>query len=303
MVKDATMKNKKKKFNTDRIFDVIITLVIVIITFLILYPLYFVVIASFSDPNLVANGQIILIPKGINISGYRYILRDQRIWTGYVNTLFYTVVGTLLSVIITVPAGYALSRKDLPFRNAMMMVVIFTKFFSGGLIPTYLIINSLHLVNTRAIIVILGAFSVFNLILCRTFFVNTMSEELREAAEVDGCGTLRFFGQIVLPLSASIIAIMVLYYAVGYWNSFFNALVYLSDGDKYPLQMIMRDILISGQAINADVSDPEAYEEMLKIAMSIKYGVIIISSVPILCLYPFVQKHFVKGVMIGSVKG
>lgn len=303
MVKDAVMKNKKKKFNTDRIFDVIITLTIAIITMLVLYPLFFVVIASFSDPNLVANGQVILIPKGINISGYRYILRDQRIWTGYINTLFYTVVGTLLSIIITVPAGYALSRKDLPLRNAMMMIVIFTKFFSGGLIPTYLIINSLHLVNTRAIIVILGAFSVFNLILCRTFFVNTMSEELREAAEVDGCGTLRFFGQIVLPLSASIIAIMVLYYAVGYWNSFFNALVYLSDGDKYPLQMIMRDILISGQAINADVSDPEAYEEMLKISMSIKYGVIIISSVPILCLYPFVQKHFVKGVMIGSIKG
>lgn len=303
MVKDAVMKNKKKKFNTDRIFDVIITLTIAIITMLVLYPLFFVVIASFSDPNLVANGQVILIPKGINISGYRYILRDQRIWTGYINTLFYTVVGTLLSIIITVPASYALSRKDLPLRNAMMMIVIFTKFFSGGLIPTYLIINSLHLVNTRAIIVILGAFSVFNLILCRTFFVNTMSEELREAAEVDGCGTLRFFGQIVLPLSASIIAIMVLYYAVGYWNSFFNALVYLSDGDKYPLQMIMRDILISGQAINADVSDPEAYEEMLKISMSIKYGVIIISSVPILCLYPFVQKHFVKGVMIGSIKG
>ena len=297
------MKNKTKIFNSDRIFDVIITLVIVIITLLILYPLYFVVIASFSDPNLVANGQVILLPKGINFDGYKYILRDNRIWTGYGNTLYYTVLGTVLAIGITIPAGYALSRKDLPFRNGMMMLVIFTKFFSGGLIPTYLVVNSLHLVNTRGIIVILGAFSVFNLILCRTFFVNTMPDELREAAEVDGCGTLRFFGQIVLPLSASIIAIMVLYYAVGYWNSFFNALVYLSDADKYPLQMIMRDILISGQAINADVTDPEAYEEMLRISMSIKYGVIIISSVPILCLYPFVQKHFVKGVMIGSVKG
>lgn len=297
------MNRKKMIFNSDTIFDIIITLIIIAVTLIILYPLYFVVIASISDPAMVASGNVILAPKGINYDGYWYIFRDHRIISGYKNTVIYAVLGTLLALLITIPAGYALSRKDLPFRNAIMKITLFTKFFSGGLIPTYLVINSLHLVNTRAIIIILGAFSVFNLILCRTFFVNTMSDELREAAEVDGCPTFTFFCKIVLPLSGSIIAIMVLYYAVAYWNSFFNALIYLSDANKYPLQMIMRDILITGQALQADVSDPDAYEQMLRIAQSIKYGVIIVSSLPVLVLYPFVQKHFVKGIMIGSLKG
>jgi putative aldouronate transport system permease protein len=293
----------KKLLHSDGLFDAVVTVIIILITLVILYPLYFVVIASISDPSLVTSGQVILIPKGLNVDGYKFILRDHRILTGYGNTIFYTVFGTVLALVITIPAGYALSRKDLPFRNLLMMFVLFTKFFSGGLIPTYLVVNRLGLVNTRYVLIILGAFSVFNLILCRTFFVNTLPDELREAAEVDGCGTFRFFMQIVLPLSSSIIAIMVLYYAVSYWNSFFNALIYVSDNKYYPLQMIMRDILITGQSLQADITDPEAYEEMLRIAQSIRYGIIIVSSLPVLMLYPFVQKHFVKGVMIGSLKG
>ena len=198
---------KRMKFNSDTVFDIVVAIIILAVTLIILYPLYFVVIASISDPAMVASGNVILRPRGINYDGYWYIFRDNRIISGYQNTIIYALFGTILALLITIPAGYALSRKDLPFRNALMKITLFTKFFSGGLIPTYLVVNSIHLVNTRAIIIILGSFSVFNLILCRTFFVNTMSDELREAAEVDGCPTFTFFCRIVLPLSGSIIAI------------------------------------------------------------------------------------------------
>ena len=273
------------------------------LTLAVLYPLWFVIIASVSSPELVASGKVLLFPKGVTWEGYRYILSDRRIWTGYYNTIRYTLFGTLIALFLTIPAGYALSRPDMAGRGVVMKLLIITKYFSGGLIPTYLIVKGLHLTDTPYVLMILGSFSVFNLILCRTFFVNTLPLELQEAAEIDGCNMFQYFMRVVIPLSKAIIAIMVLYYAVGHWNSFFNALIYVNNNKLYPLQLILRDILITGQSVDPSVTDPESIELMKEIARTIKYGVIIVSSLPVLVLYPFVQKYFVKGVMIGSVKG
>lgn len=296
--------NKLKRLGyRDTIFLMVVYGIVIMLSLMVLYPLWFVVIASVSDPDLVANGQVLLFPKGITWEGYKYIFRDKRIWIGYRNTALYTVAGTMIALFITIPAGYALSRKDMLGRGIVMKLLLLTKYFSGGLIPTYLVVRSLHLVNTPYVLMILGSFSVFNLILCRTFFMNTMPLELQEAAEIDGCNMFQYFFRVVLPLSKAIIAIMALYYAVGHWNSFFNGLIYVTDSKLYPLQLILRDILISGQSIDPEMMDSETLELMRQIARTIKYGVIIVSSLPVLMIYPFVQKHFVKGVMLGSVKG
>lgn len=287
----------------DLIFLTIVHASVIAISAVILYALWFVVIASVSDPNRVASGEVLFLPKGITLEGFKYIFRDKRIWTGYRNTILYTTVGTMIGLFITIPAGYALSKKDMVGKGIIMKLLVFTKYFSGGLIPTYLVVKRLHLVNTPYVLMIMGSFSVFNLILCRTFFINTLPQELQEAAEIDGCTIFQYFIKIVLPLSKAIIAIMALYYAVGHWNSFFNGLIYVTDIKLYPLQVILRDILISGQSVDPSSMDPDALEMMKQIARTIKYGVMIVSSLPVLIMYPFVQKYFVKGVMIGSVKG
>ena len=297
------MNKLKKMSKSDIVFLFIVYATVILISVVILYPLWFVIIASISDPNLVATGEVLLLRKGVTFEGFKYIFRDPRIWSGYYNTIRYTVVGTILALFITIPAGYALSRTDMMGRGIIMKLLIVTKYFSGGLIPTYLVVKGLGLVNTPYVLMILGSFSVFNLILCRTYFLNTMPIELQEAAEIDGCGIFQYFLKVVIPLSKSIIAIMVLYYAVGHWNSFFNGLIYVTDSDLYPLQLILRDILITGQSVDPSTVDPDSLELMKQIARTIQYGVIIVSSLPVLVLYPFVQKHFVKGVMIGSVKG
>lgn len=288
----------------DRVFDAVVLAVVILITLLIAYPLYFVIIASFSDPGMVATGQVLFWPRGITFDGYNYIFQDHRIWSGYLNTFIYTIFGTLLGIALTVPAAYALSRKDLMGYSPIMKIFVFTMYFSGGMVPIYLVISQLGLINTRFVLILVGSFSAYNLIICRTFFQNTIPLEIQEAAEIDGCSIPHLFVSIILPLSKPIIAIMALYYAVGHWNDFFNALLYINSQDKLPLQMIMRDILIQGQSVATDSTmDPQQVERMQTIAMSIKYGVIIGSSLPILAFYPFIQKYFVKGVMIGSVKG
>lgn len=297
------MNKLKSMGKRDLIFLTIVHASVIAISAVILYALWFVVIASVSDPNRVASGEVLFLPKGITLEGFKYIFRDKRIWTGYRNTILYTTVGTLIGLFITIPAGYALSKKDMVGKGIIMKLLVFTKYFSGGLIPTYLVVKRLHLVNTPYVLMIMGSFSVFNLILCRTFFINTLPQELQEAAEIDGCTIFQYFVKIVLPLSKAIIAIMALYYAVGHWNSFFNGLIYVTDIKLYPLQVILRDILISGQSVDPSSMDPDALEMMKQIARTIKYGVMIVSSLPVLIMYPFVQKYFVKGVMIGSVKG
>lgn len=288
----------------DRVFDVVVTILVGLITLAIAYPLYFIIIASFSNPDLVASGQVMLLPKDVSFSGYSYIFKDPRIMTGYLNTFIYTVFGTLLALVITIPAGYALSRRDMLGRGIIMKIMVFTMYFSGGLIPSYLVVKSLNLVDTRLVLIILGSFSAYNLIICKTFYEANIPVEVQEAADIDGCSIPRFFFAIVIPLSKATIAIMALYYAVAHWNDFFNGLIYVNDQNLMPLQLFLRDILISGQTLsNSATADPEQLLNMQRIARTIQYGVIIVSSLPVLIFYPFIQKYFVKGVMVGSIKG
>lgn len=296
------MRAKRILWNNDRFFDITVIVLVTIILVSLFYPLYFVFIASISNPDLVSSGQVWFLPKGITNEGYTYILRDVRILRGYFNTFLYTTSGTLLALVITIPAGYALSRSDLRGKTIIMLFFVFTMYFSGGLIPKYLVVKRLKLIDTRFVLMILGSFSVFNLIITRSFYTNSLPKELQEAAEVDGCNIFQYFISVVLPLSKSIIAVIGLYYAVYHWNAFFNGLVYINNVKLYPLQLILRDILISGQTIDASITDPEMIKRLEQIARTIKYGVIIVSSLPVLLIYPFVQKHFVKGVMIGAIK-
>ncbi len=302
--KETVITHKMRQCWQNRVFDIVVFLLVTVCTLAVLYPLFFVVIASISNPRLVQSGQVILWPKGISFEGYKYIFKDSRIWTGYRNTMFNTVAGTLFAMVLTIPAGYALSRSDLRGRNIIMGIFVFTMYFGGGLIPTYLVVRDIGLIDSVWTLVILGSFSAYNLIICRTFFQTSIPMELQEAAEIDGCSIGKFFTLVVLPLSKPILAIMALYYAVGKWNDFFNGLIYVNKASLFPLQLIMRDILIQGQAVQAaGVTDPKQLEMMQQIAMTIKYGAIIVSSLPVLVFYPFIQKYFVKGVMIGSLKG
>lgn len=294
-----------RKTRGDRIFDAFNTLFLLLVGLIIAYPLYFVVIASISDPNVVNKGGVILWPKGVTMLGYEKLFQDKNIWTGYANTFFYTFAGTTLNVIVTVCAAYALSRKDLVGRGVLMKYFIFTMYFSGGLIPMFIQINSMGLYNTRWVLIILGMLSVYNMIITRTFFESSIPDELLEAAKLDGCSDLRFFASIVLPLSHAIIAVLIVYYGVGHWNQYFNALIYVSKQEYYPLQIVLREILIQSRQTEAVVSEGQIAEllEKNKYAELIKYGVIVVSSLPVMIMYPFAQKFFVKGVMLGAVKG
>jgi putative aldouronate transport system permease protein len=292
-----------RKTKGDVLFDVLNYSFLTIGMLLILYPLYFVLIASFSDPNLIYSGAVWLYPKGFTLDGYERIFADRQIWVGYGNSLLYAIVGTIISVTVTLMAAYSLARRDLVGRNAVMWFFMFTMFFGGGLIPTYLLVKDLNMINTIWALVVPGAGSVFNIIIVRTFFQSTIPDEMREAAFIDGCSNTRFFLRMVLPLSKPIIAVMVLYHVVGFWNGFFDAMIYLNEESKYPLQLVLRNILVQNQVNSSMMIDVESYAAKLRVTELIKYGVIIIASLPLLILYPFLQRYFVKGVMIGSIKG
>jgi putative aldouronate transport system permease protein len=275
---------------------------------IVLYPLIYIVSASISNPHLVNSGEMWLLPKGITFEGYRTLLGNSSIWRGYLNTIYYTVLGTSINLLVTLPCAYALSREDFYGRRAFTNFMLVTMFLSGGLIPSYLLIRSLGMLNTVWALVIPGAVSVYNVVVTRTFFQSTIPREMEEAAIVDGCSDFRLFMQIVLPLSTPIIAVMALFYGVGHWNSFFNALIYLSDRSMYPLQMILREILILQDMSSNTVSNVTSeMANMLyskqQLAQVIKYGVMIVSSLPVIIVYPFLQKYFVKGMMVGSIKG
>lgn len=290
----------------DLLFSIGLATVIVLVLFATLYPIYFVLIASVSDPTLVATGKVWFIPQGLSTFGYEQILADQRIWTGYRNTILFTVVGTALNLVVTLPAAYALSRREFGPRKPLMFFFAFTMFFSGGLIPTYLLYRDLNLLDNWLVFVIPSALNVYNLIIARAFFENSLPEELFEAATLDGVGYLQFFWRMAIPLSKAIIAVIGLYYLVQHWNDFFTGLIFVRDYDKQPLQIVLRDILLSNQAFaggagGAGGSGGGAYAQQF--ADQIKYGVIIVSTLPVLLFYPFVQKYFEKGVMVGSVKG
>ncbi|MBU8596678.1 carbohydrate ABC transporter permease [Shouchella clausii] len=295
--------DKWKRTRGDKAFDIVNVTLLTIGCLLVLYPLYFIVIASISDPNRVFAGDVLLLPKDITFDGFKRIFQDDNIVNGFKNTLLYATLGTAISVSLTVTSGYALSRKDLPGRHIIMMFLVVTLFFHGGMIPTYLVVRDLGMVNTIWAMVIPNAVGLWNVIICRTFFQTSIPKDMLEAAQIDGCTDFRFFAKIVLPLSKPIIAVMVLFHVVTHWNSFFDALIYLNNDSLYPLQLILRNLLIQSEASTQMIGDIESNQVQLAVAEQIKYGVIIVSSLPLLVLYPFLQKYFVKGVMIGSIKG
>ncbi|MEG0834660.1 MAG: carbohydrate ABC transporter permease [Oscillospiraceae bacterium] len=295
-------KKRAKLTREDKVFNAVLFIVVSITTMVILYPLVFVLMASISDPMEVFQGKVWLLPKGFNLEAYKQVFRNKDIYIGYRNTLLYTVVGAVVSICITMSAAYPLARKKMYGRNGFMGFFTFTMFFSGGLIPTYLVCRNLGLYNSFWAVILIGSISVYNIIVARTFIQNTIAEDLYEASAIDGCGDIKVFFKVVLPLSAPIIAVLVLFYGVNYWNGYFTGLIYLGERAKYPLQLFLREILLTNMSDSmVDMMETDMSKYM--VAESIKYAVIIVSSVPMLVLYPFLQKFFVKGVMIGAVKG
>lgn len=296
------MSGKVKQNKADSIFDIINIALLSIVLIVVLYPLIFVVSASFSDTMQVMQGKVWLFPKGINLEAYKAVFRDRNILIGYRNTIMYTVIGTAVNIILTIAAAYPLSRKDFAGRNIITIFFAFTMFFSGGLIPNYLLIKKIGLYNNFWVMVLPGAVGVWNMTIMRTFFQNTIPYELQEAAVIDGCTNIGILTKVILPLSTPIIAVMVIFYGVGHWNAFFSALIYLKDRSKFPLQLVLREILIQNNMSEMMESGDSIVQQQM-LAEGIKYAVIIVSSIPVLMLYPFLQRYFVKGVMVGAIKG
>ena len=289
----------------DRVLQTVLYGVLSIALIVVIYPLFFVMIASVSDPVRVNTGEVWIVPLGLTLDGYREIFTDDQILRGYWNSVLYTVFGTLLNLVLTISSAYALSRRDMVGRNLIMGVLVFTMFFTGGLIPLFLLVRSLGLYDTFFIMILVmpNAVSVFNIVIARTFFQSSIPQELLEAASMDGCSDFRFLASVVIPISGAIIAVLMVFYAVSHWNAFFGALVFLKSESRYPLQLLLRGILLSHQlADDMWVDDSDALKHQM-LAESIKYGVIVVASIPVLVLYPFVQKHYVRGVMLGSIKG
>ena len=287
----------------DKVFNVTITIITFIFIILCAYPLIYVVSASFSDPMDIFAGKVWLLPSSPTLKGYKTVFDYPDVWTGYGNSVFYTVFGTLINVFMTVLAAYPLSRKDLKYRKPIIMLFTFTMLFNAGMIPNYLLIRDLHLLNTRWALLIPGAISVYNMIIVRTFFMSNIPDELLESARLDGCSDFRFLLNIVLPLSGAVIAVITLYYAVGHWNQYFNAVLYLTDKNTYPLQVFLRNILLENSINDLSAGSVVNESERTYLNELLKYSLIVVASAPLLAVYPFIQKYFVKGVMIGAVKG
>lgn len=300
------VKIRKKKENnragSDRIFLIVCYAFLGAVLLITLYPLYFVVIASVSDPAKVSTGMVTFLPVGINMDGYQAVLQDSRIVRSFMNSVIYTTSGTIVNLVLTVPAAYALSRTDLKGRKFLLFYFMIPMFLSGGMIPTYFVVRGCRLLDTMWSLILPVGVSVYNLIIARSFFQATLSKELLDAARIDGCSNTRFFVRIALPLSKAIIAILVLYYGVAHWNSYFTAMIYLNDQGKFPFQLILRDLLSQNQQITEIMQDQSELLHKQQLAELMKYSLIIISSLPVMILYPFIQKYFVKGVMIGSLK-
>ena len=291
----------------DKVFKAVNILFLVIITILCAYPMWFVLIAAVSNPDLVQNGQVMFWPQQFSWDGYQAVFQNEDIGIGYRNTIVYTVFGTLVDIAVTLPAGYALSRKDFVGRNVFTIIFTITMFFSGGMIPSYLVVQKLHLINNPLVMIIIGATGMYNIILCRTFFQSSIPNELTDAAQIDGCNNTQLFGKIILPLSKPIVAVMVLFFAIGHWNNYFTAMLYLNKPNLKPLQLILRDILIQSnlmaQLIQNQGLDAASAAKIERTKQLVRYASIVVSSLPVMCLYPLVQKYFVKGIMIGSIKG
>lgn len=291
-------RQRKVKNRQDRWYYLFCYTVVTILTLIVLYPVVFIIAASVSNSNMVIQGQVWLWPKEFTLKAYELVLERPQIWTGYRNTILYTAGGTLINLVITLMCAYPMARKNLPGRNIIMFIFSFTMMFSGGMIPTYMLVKNLGIMNTYWSIVLPGAMSVYNMIVCRTFIETNIPDEMLEAAQIDGCNNTQFFFQMVLPLSKAIIAVLALWYGVAHWNAYFNAFLYLRESDKYPLQIFLKEILVQSERMGgADMVEQSTIYETLK------YSVIVISTAPLFCVYPFVQKYFQEGVMVGGVKG
>jgi multiple sugar transport system permease protein/putative aldouronate transport system permease protein len=300
-----SIKKAKTLLNTkgEGLFYFVNDLILLVAFILVAYPIIYVFSASFSSPRAVMANKVMLWPVEPSLEGYKAVFREQNVLLGYVNTVFYTIICTLINIVLTVMCAYPLSRKDLVGRNFFMFFITFTMIFSGGMLPTYIVIKNLHLLNTRWAMLLPSAIGVYNVIITRTYYQTNISDELREVAFLDGCTNFRFIWKIVIPLSKPITAVMVLFYAVGHWNAYFNALIYLSNRQLFPLQIFLREILVINEIWSNMTYDPELAIARQGMADLLKYSLIIVASLPIWCIYPFVQKHFVKGIMIGAIKG
>lgn len=297
-----------KLTGSDKLFTIFVYVFLTIALVIVAYPLLYIASASISDPHTVNTGEMLLIPRGVTFEGYETIFQNQALWRGYGNTIFYTTLGTSINLFVTIPAGYALSRPDFVGKALFTKLMMVTMFVSGGLIPTYILVTSMGLNNSVWALVIPNAASVYNIIVTRTFFQSSIPNEIEEAAIMDGASYFRRFFSIILPLSKPIIAVMALFYGIGHWNQYFNALIYISDRSLYPLQMILREILVlqdmssnPNQQMTGEMAEYLFTQQQL--GQVIKYGVMIVSTLPLIMVYPFLQKYFVKGVMIGSLKG
>lgn len=300
------MKKRKRRSNllearSDRVYYFVNHMILFILALIVIYPLYFVVIASISDPDAVLNGEVYLRPVRITFEGYKRLFNERSIWIGYRNTILYTFFGTTLNILLTIPAGWALSRPTLPYRKLIMWFFIITLFFGGGLIPFYLLVSRLGLIDSPLALILPGAVSVWNVFMTRAYYQSNIPEDLLEAAKIDGANEFRTFRSVILPLSKPIVAVMVLFYAVGHWNAYFNALIFLQTEEYFPLQLILREILIVTET-TIGTGDLHTILEKQKMANQLKYSSIIVSTLPIILFYPFIQKFFKKGFLVGSFK-
>ena len=299
------MKHKTaiRQSREDVCFSIVITIISTLVLVIVLYPLIYIVSASFSSPMSVVQGKVWLLPKEFPLKAYHAVVTNKELITGYRNSLIYTVVGTAFNLLMTIICAYPLSRKDLRGRNFLTIMISITMFFSGGTIPTFLCLKQLNMLNTFGVMIIPGAINVWNMILMRNYFQNSIPEEIIEAAKVDGCTNVGALIRIVLPLSKAITAVMVVYYAVGHWNSYFNALLYLKDRWRYPLQLVLREVLLIGTGMRESTAEVVNSVDQLLLFETQQFAIIIVASLPVMILYPALQKYFMKGVMVGSIKG
>ena len=296
--------NKIHDCTVDKLTYAVNYFLLALFLIIVLYPFVYIISCSFSSGQALISGKVTLFPVDPTLDGYRAILEYRDIWTGFANSFLYTISGTLIGLVLTILAAYPLSRSSLVGRKPIMMLFLFTMLFNGGLVPNYMLILNLGLMNTIWAVILPMTLSAYNVIVARTFFISSIPNELHESAELDGCGEFRFLISIVLPLSKAIMAVLVLWIAIGIWNSYFNPMIYLNDKKKYPLQLILREILLMANVdFTKAAANPELYYKNQQLSEILRYGTIIISALPLIILYPFIQKYFVQGVMIGSVKG
>ncbi|CUQ09342.1 sugar ABC transporter permease [Eisenbergiella tayi] len=298
---------KKSKFRQmstgDRVFTIVNYSLLMLVLIIELYPLVYVVAASFSDPQAVVSGKVFLFPVNPTLKGYAAVFKNKKILTGFSNSIFYLIVGTVLNLVMTMLCAYPLSRKEFRARGFLSMFFVFTMYFSGGMVPAYILVNKLGMINTRWSMIIPMAMSTYNMIICRTYIVNSIPDELYEASQMDGCTPFRYMLSVVVPLSKPILAVLTLYYGVVRWNDYFNAMLYLYKDNLQPLTIVMKEILIMSQVDMTQVTDASAVSKLQGMSELLKYSTIVVASLPVMLLYPLIQKHLVKGVMIGAVKG